>query len=241
MSLFYNNNAGVLLPVSGLNGQSGELVIGTTDVRAGTCVIPPLTPTDTNPWESEPVTFSTPMSDTNYMVDYQLTGSYWNNVMIYVGEKRTTGFDLNISVSSNGTIPQNTLLVKWKAFQVHTATDVTTLQNDVANLQTVTSTTVAVPGGGIRLYKCGRIVQASFQIVGDSLASNFTTGQWVNYGSSGVIPSAYRPISTVYCGQQIVETPVLMRVTTGGNLDYYYSGANISYEYEWTQTWISAT
>lgn len=139
MSLFYNNNAGLLLPISGLNGQSGELVIGTTDVRTGTCTIPPITPTSTDPWEIETVTFSTPMPDTNYMVDYQLTGSYWNNVMIYVGEKRTTGFDLNISVTSGGIIPQNTLIVKWKAFQVHTATDVVTLQNKVNGSVTFTA------------------------------------------------------------------------------------------------------
>ena len=233
MSLYYNNNAGVLLPVSGLNGQSGELVVGTTTVKT----VSQAYTVGAGGTAKYTVTFDTPFSDANYILGYPKHNSNNSHITYQVINKTADGFTFFV------TNPYSALLadtVTWTAFELYTASDVATLQDDVATLKTVTNTTVAVPGGGIRLYKCGRIVQASFQIVGDSLASNFTTGSWVNYGSSGIIPSAYRPITTVYCGQQIVETPVLMRVTTGGNLDYYYSGANIGYEYEWTQTWISA-
>ena len=236
MSLYYNNNAGVLLPVSGLNGQSGELVVGVSAMKSGSKT------SDTSSWASQEsgtfsIDFDTPMPDADYIVEVTIDKI---GVSHEVTNKTANGFRCQVMNIQNNTIPSK-ITMYYKAFKLYTASDVTTLQNDVATLKTVTNTTVAIPNGGIRLYKCGRIVQASFQIVGDSLVSNFTTGSWVNYGSSGVIPSAYRPITTVYCGQQIVETPVLMRVTTGGNLNYYYSGANIGYEYEWTQTWISAS
>lgn len=236
MSLFYNNNAGVLLPVSGLNGQSGELVVGVSAMKSGSKT------SDTSSWASQEsgtfsIGFDTPMPDADYIVEVTIDKI---GVSHEVTDKTANGFECQVMNVQNNTIP-STITMSYKAFKLYTASDVTKLQNDVADLQTVTNTTVAVPSGGIRLYKCGRIVQASFQIVGDSLASNFTAGSWVNYGSSGIIPSAYRPITNVYCGQQIVETPVLMRVTTGGNLYYYYSGGTMGYEYEWTQTWISAT
>lgn len=129
-----------------------------------------------------------------------------------------------------------------KAKDVNLSGGTQTLADRVEALETLSQITVAVPNGGVKLAKYGRIVQASFQIVGDNLADKFTSGIWTNYGSSGVIPEIYRPLNTVYCGGlMVVSSPILMRVATNGNLGYYYTGGNLGYEYEWSQSWISAT
>ena len=114
------------------------------------------------------------------------------------------------------------------------------MQTGKQNTLTVSQTTIAVTNGGIRLAKYGRIVQASFQIVADNIAESFTSGVWTRYGNAGIIPAAYRPLIPVYCGKMVSEIPILMRVTTDGTLQYYWTGGQLGYEYEWTKTWISA-
>jgi len=121
-----------------------------------------------------------------------------------------------------------------------TSGGILTALNAKQNTLTVSRTTIAVTNGSIQLAKYGRIVQASFQIVADNISSAFTSGVWTHYGNAGIIPSAYRPIVPVYCGKMVTEIPILMRVTTDGTLQYYWTGGQMGYEYEWTETWISA-
>lgn len=136
MSLKYNDNNGVLHNVSGLNGLSGELVVGTTTTRSGTISVPALHNTSADPWKSLSVTFADPMPDTDYEVTFTLAGGYWNNVIINVGVKYKTGFEFDISVTSLGDVPNDTVLrINWKAFKLYTAEDITKAQSDIIGLQ----------------------------------------------------------------------------------------------------------
>jgi hypothetical protein len=227
---------------------TNELVYGASTVRKGE--IRNLTELLPNGFVSVDVIFDTPMSDDDYLVNLQVDGGYWHTSTIYVGVayKSARGFRILIgNPGSVDTIPASSLQIKYTAFKLFSVEGIEDLENDVANLQTgkqdiltVSQTTIAVANGGIKLAKYGRIVQASFQIVADNISADFTSGVWTRYGNAGIIPTAYRPLIPVYCGKMVTEMPILMRVTTDGTLQYYWTGGTLGYEYEWTKTWISA-
>lgn len=130
MSLFYNNNAGVLLPVSGLNGQSGELVVGVSAMKSGSKT------SDTSSWASQEsgtfsIDFDTPMPDADYIVEVTIDKI---GVSHEVTNKTANGFKCQVMNIQNNTIPSK-IIMSYKAFKLYTASDVTTLQNDVTTLQ----------------------------------------------------------------------------------------------------------
>lgn len=221
---------------------TNELVYGASTVRQGLINVPSI---DAESTADIAVVFDTPMPDTDYQVtiEYPTVGTI--NLICWVKSKTANGFILGVGRPMDKESQTN--VIKYTAFKLFSVEGLEDLENDVANLQTgkqdiltVSQTTIAVANGGIKLAKYGRIVQASFQIVADNISADFTSGVWTRYGNAGIIPTAYRPLIPVYCGKMVTEMPILMRVTTDGTLQYYWTGGTLGYEYEWTKTWISA-
>ena len=150
MSLYYNNNAGVLTPVSGLNGQSGELVVGTSSVRTGTVSSGTMV---SYYYKDISVTFSSPMPDADYVVELGLTNASTTSVMtgceVVADSKTASGFKVRFfSKEKAATTTDQTWTASYKAFKVYKAEDISQAQDDIATLkaslaalQTVTSGT----------------------------------------------------------------------------------------------------
>lgn len=155
MSLKYRNSQGVETPVAGLNGTSGELVPSVALMQSGTVNFS----CDANSWTTVDVTFTTPMPDTDYLVNTDSGEAAYVHVQVAT-TKRTTGFTM---IVWNRDAVSNTGIIRWTAFKlmtdtVHEADSAHIVQNTANFAPAFNETTSYVVGDYVTynnvLYRC---------------------------------------------------------------------------------------
>ena len=113
-----NPTTGDLTRVAG----RGKAEYGASTVREGTFNNPLLTG---NNHGQVNITFSTPMPDSNYMVDIAVTNStYIYNVGYYIKDKTVNGFTIVLLRDVEGAVSANSITYSYTAFKLYTDTEV---------------------------------------------------------------------------------------------------------------------
>lgn len=116
MSLKYRDASGVETPVAGLNGTSGELVPSTALLQSGTDVS--FGAVNSGQRVSVRVSFTTPMPNNDYVVQFETQSSIYDSMVYNVHSKSTSGFQV---VATNANANNETDVTgKWTAFKLIT-------------------------------------------------------------------------------------------------------------------------
>jgi hypothetical protein len=203
MSLFYNNNAGVLLPISGLNG---ELVIGASTIRTGSKT------SETSSWSTQEtgtfiITFNEPMPDADYVLDITMDKT---GISHEVTEKTKNGFKCQVMNIRNSTIP-STITISYRAFKLYTDVEYNNL--NTVSTGTVTLDSTYVTSGTCTYMKCGHIVTARVSAL--TLKSGVVPGTVLGTGLPPLPDGFHRAIVAKGDG---VSPCVFIRATSNGTL-----------------------
>ena len=120
MSLKYRDYQGNEVPISGLNGTSGELVPSVSAVRSGTYI--PSSSVQAQEDLSFSITFSEPMPDNDYQVIFgsSSNGSSSGTIQCAVRSRTTTGFSGVVRNVGLDTISVASGTFTWFAFKLMT-------------------------------------------------------------------------------------------------------------------------
>jgi len=184
MSLSYIDSNGNEKAISGLNGLSGEMVMGASTIRTGTFDVPVV---DTSVSGTVAVSFSEPMTDSDYIV---IINDHPSNQCIYTTYNKTkNGFTakyLNVADSYMGAHA-----VPYTAFKLFTVEGLEDLENDVASLKAKTNTAITVTptwtntitGMSMDFIRCEKLtshcyfVEFSMQLSSSYNNCDYTLGQ----------------------------------------------------------------
>jgi hypothetical protein len=141
MSLSYIDSNGNEKAISGLNGLSGEMVMGASTIRTGTISLPAQ---NAGSYIEITVTFSSPMPDANYIceVNYGAEGSAYQSYMI----KGKTKNGFNVIISTH-TAAQGARTLNYYAAKLFSVEGLEDIENDINTLKNVTSTVYTVTYG----------------------------------------------------------------------------------------------
>lgn len=163
MSLKYRDSQGNETPIAGLNGTSGELVPSVSLYQTGT-----ITMTEdiaVGDFALYPVTFDTPMPDTDYVVsaDFSITGGHRTFGLISCMNKTVNGFSLYVRNTDAVELPITADTIVWQAFKLMTDTaheaDAAAIAQNTLNFAPAFSESTAYSVGQYvtyagKVYKC---------------------------------------------------------------------------------------
>jgi hypothetical protein len=252
MSLSYIDSNGNERAISGLNGLSGEMVMGASTIRKGRVSTPEL---EAGGGRSVTVTFSEPMPDNDYMLDLQFnSNTYAGLIFIDEGTKTKNGFNYYIKAPSDSSIQDG--YMSYTAFKLFSVEGLEDMENDISNLKTtkqdiLTFDTIPTANSGNPVTSNGILTalnnkQNTLQytygnaVIYNSNYLRLASGDYIKYAKYGRIATVSMEVNY---GKSTVNLPANKVLTLATGLPAVANGmlANFSCDTQATREGISYT